>query len=82
VRFRWSVRVPLTLSGEGGDVRARLFTGSGEPGLPGGLFLGEAVLPRRAAAGEERELVLLCSVDPGDLRTVFVRRAPREGGQP
>jgi len=82
VRFRWSVRVPFELLGEADEVRVRLFTGSGEPGLPGGLFLGEARLPRRAAAGEERELVLECSVDPADLRTVFVRRVPGEGGRP
>lgn len=82
VRFRWSVRVPLALAGAAGEVRARLFTGSGEPGLPGGLFLGEALLPQRAAAGEERELVLLTSVDPADLRTVFVRRAPAAEGAP
>lgn len=78
VRFRWSVRVPVEFAGQADRVRARLFTGSGEPGLPGGLFLGEAELPRRAAGGEERELLLTSSVDPTDLRTVFVRRARQE----
>lgn len=79
VRLLWSVRVPLELDGEGADVVARLFTGSGEPGLPGGLFLGEARLPRHAAAGEERELELTLTVDLADLRTLFVRReAPAE----
>src|SRR5262245_4480547 len=74
VRLRWSVRQPFDANAStGGEARARLFTGSGEPGLPGGLVLGTALLPRTAAAGEERELLLDPGVDPLDVRALFVR---------
>ena len=72
IRLRWWVRQPLELEGEALR-RARLFTGSGEPGLPGGLVLGSLLLPRSAAAGEVRELELDPLVDPLDVRTLFVR---------
>ncbi|MSR61131.1 MAG: hypothetical protein EXS08_01615 [Planctomycetes bacterium] len=61
------------------EIEARLFTGSGDPGLPGGLFLGSARLPRAARAGEEREFELRPGLEAGDVRTLFVRR---EAGEP
>ncbi len=80
VRFRWFVRVPLAAPADpaspadGGElVSARLFSGSGDPGLPAGLFLGEARLPRSAESGEEREIELVNGVDPSDVRALFVR---------
>jgi hypothetical protein len=63
----------------GESVRARLFTGAGEPGLPGGLVLGTLLLPRSAAAGEERELELDPGVEPLDVRALFVR-CEEDGG--
>lgn len=90
IRVRWWVRVPLVVagadeiagSGESGGTRsARLFSGSGEPGLPGGLFLGSTELPLQAQAGEELELTLTTGVEPARLRTLFVRRE-LEGQQP
>ena len=81
-RLLWTARVALELPGEGDEVLARLFTGSGEPGLPGGLFLGQARLPRHVAAGEEREFELELSVDLAALRRVFVRNEPRSAEAP
>lgn len=77
VRLRWSVRVPLV--GEAGGARpARLFSGSGDPGLPAGLYLGEAELPAAVRAGEECELVLRTGLEPADVRDLFVRLAGAE----
>jgi len=77
VRLSWWVQVPLGVAGgEEEALRARLFTGSGDPGLPAGLFLGEALLPRSAQPGEEREVLLHPDVDPAALRGLFVRRDP------
>jgi hypothetical protein len=83
LRLKWTARVPLEFAGESDPpsaepLSARLFTGSGEPGLPGGLFLGATRLPRRVAAGEEHELLLELTIDPADLRSVFVRRETAE----
>lgn len=78
VRMRWWVRVSLTLPGAGDSVRARLFTSPGDPGLPGGLYLGTALLPRRAEAGEEREIVLTTGFEARELGRLFVRRAQEE----
>lgn len=73
VRLRWWVRLPLALVGSAGSVPARLFTSPGDPGLPGGLFLGTTLLPRVAAVGEEHELVLHMGVEASDLGRLFVR---------
>jgi hypothetical protein len=73
IRLRWSVRQPLASTSTGAALRARIFTGSGEPGLPGGLVLGSALLPPSAEAGEERELALDPGVEPLDVRALFVR---------
>lgn len=75
VRMRWWVRVSSALAGEGEAVRARLFTSPGDPGLPGGLYLGTTLLPRAAAAGEEREIVLTTGFEARELGRLFVRRA-------
>ena len=86
VRFRWSVRVRLEglraeeLVEEGAVARARLFTGSGEAGLPAGLLLGDALVPLDALPGEVREIRLLGDVDPHHLRRFFVRRSDAAGG--
>ena len=75
IRLRWSVRVPLELGADSaGKVRARLFTGSGDPGVPGGLFLGTAELPAVVRAGEQHELALEPGLDPAAVRRLFVRR--------
>ncbi len=83
IRMRWYVRVPLELGATGQTataraVRARVFTGSGEPGLPGGLLVGTVELPRVVRAGEEHELLLDPGIDPAGVRTLFVRRAGAE----
>jgi len=67
---------PARSAGDQRPRRARIYTGSGDPGLPGGLFLGETFLPPTAAAGEQVELILPLPIDPGDLRRLFVRHAP------
>jgi hypothetical protein len=90
IRMRWSVRVPLELGAGGehgsgehgagapGTVRARLYTGSGEPGVPGGLVLGTTELPSVVRAGEEHELLLDAGLDPAAVRRLFVRRESAE----
>jgi hypothetical protein len=47
VRLRWEALVPLPANGEGeqAPVRAIVYTGSGERGVPRGLLVGEAWLP-------------------------------------
>ena len=70
IRMRWSVSTALV--GEAAR-SARLFSASGEPGLPGGLFLGTTRLPAAASAGEEHQLELHLDVDPADVRSLYVR---------
>jgi hypothetical protein len=70
VRLRWIVRLAFDL---GASREARLFSGSGEPGLPGGLLLGTTTLPRAVAVGEEHELVLDPHFDPEKVERLFVR---------
>lgn len=78
IRMRWTVRVPHELAPAEAEARAtigaRLFTGSGDPGLPGGLLIGSAELPRAVRAGEEHEFLLDPGWDPSGRRTLFVRR--------
>ncbi|MAB78140.1 MAG: hypothetical protein CMJ89_02195 [Planctomycetes bacterium] len=79
IRMRWIVRVGLgEIVGFAGrdSVRARLFTGSGDEGLPAGLFFGETILPLDAAPGQVRELRIETDVDGRDVRTLFARIAP------
>jgi hypothetical protein len=93
VRLRWWVRVPLDpgatepAGGAGpasatndSPLRARIYSGSGDPGLPGGLYLGSAELPRSARPGEVCEVVLEPLVEPADVRRLFVREAAAEPG--
>jgi len=83
IRVHWAVRLTQVLGpGDGGaeSPAARLYSGSGDPGLPAGLFLGRVVLPARVEAGEERELVLDPLVAPADVRRLFVRRETRGDG--
>ena len=76
VRMRWWVRVPLVFApGEREEVEARLFTSPGDPGLPGGLYLGTARLPRAVVAGEEREILLRTGFEADELEQLFVRCA-------
>jgi len=80
IRFRWIVRARQDpLEAAEGARRARLFTGSGDPGLPAGFGLGEAELPLDVEPGEERELRVITDVDPRDLRTLFVRTGAERG---
>ena len=79
ILFRWIVRIGLedcVVPGEAGRVRALLFSGSGDPGLPAGLLIGEAALPLDAKSGEERTIELEASVEPRDVSALFVRRLP------
>ena len=79
ILFRWIVRIGLedcAVPGEDGSVRALLFSGSGDPGLPAGLLIGAAALPLDAKSGEERTIELENSVEPRDVGQLFVRRLP------
>ena len=81
VLFRWVKRVELAAlaGGTATEVRARLYTGSGDAGLKSGYYLGEGTLP--LAAGEPRIIRLLADVEPRDLGALFVRVEPeREEG--
>ena len=80
--MRWTVQVPLeelapaVVGAEDGRVRARLFTGSGDEGLPSGLFFGETELPLDALSGETRRIRVSDGVRGADVRTLFVRIVP------
>lgn len=89
-RLRWDALVPLppstaalaeTPPSASGDelptVRATLFTGSGEPGVPRGLFVGEVRLP---AGPGPHELVLVAPGGRGVPSTLQVRVAPAAEG--
>ena len=92
VRFRWFVRVSLDLlpwdavepgAAQGDEEaqplaprRARLFTGSGDPGLPAGFFFGEAWLPVDSEPGQVRELAVVTGLGARDVRSLFVRTLP------
>jgi len=77
VLLRWSVRVepradwkPLA---EEGSVQARLYTGSGEEGLPSGFAFGNARIPMDASSGETRILELELDTPATSLRSFYVR---------
>lgn len=67
--FTWTCRIDLDPAEGGGPRRAELFTGSGEDGVPRGLFIGWANLP--TTRGNHRIRV---QQDPAvrDLNHVFV----------
>jgi hypothetical protein len=77
ILLSWSVSLDHELPGTGERVPARLYSGSGDTGLPAGLYLGVVDLPRRATAGQELWLELSPGVDPEAVRTLFVRLSPR-----
>jgi len=89
IRMHWPVRVDLDLRADAGEgagqrapefLEARLFSGPGDPGLPGGLFLGSVRLPVEAHAGDELQLELRPGVVLRDVRALFVRHEARELG--
>ena len=93
VRFRWNgVVPPIDGAGDGTDAgggrRARLFTGSGDPGMPSGLYLGEALVPvgTPESGAPPRQIRLLDAPSAARLRALWVRveergtLRPREGG--
>ncbi len=67
--FSWTCRIDLEPSDAGGPRRAELFTGSGEDGVPRGLFIGWSDLPTQRATHRIR-----VQQDPAvnDLSHVFV----------
>jgi hypothetical protein len=73
VRLLWNAEAPRTLAE---PARAEILTGSGEPGVPRGLSIGEATLP--AGAGLH-ELLVELPVEARDLARLWVRiDAPEE----
>ncbi len=81
LRFRWIVRVPLDLAlADGSRTRhARLFTGSGDPGLPAGFSFGETELPIDAEAYTEPVLEVRTDIAPEDVQALFVRTQGAQG---
>ena len=77
VRFRWIPRVAWTLDQEGPRAHARLFTGSGDLGMPSRFFLGEAWLPVDVEAGATYVIPISTDVEPGEVGSLFVRTAAR-----
>ena len=75
VRFRWIVRIPLDVKPVDGERtrHARLFTGSGDRGLPAGLSFGVAELPLDAAAYTEPVIEVVPDVAPDSVEALFVR---------
>jgi len=45
LRFRWTCRIDLAPGEDGGPRAAELYTGSGEDGIPRGLYVGSTQLP-------------------------------------
>lgn len=74
LRFRWTARVEI---GAGAPIRAQLFTGSGEAGVPRGLIIGEAILPTSRGVHE-----ILVEQDPRvlQLEELFVWRGHAASG--
>ena len=72
--FRWPAVVPLPQAApdESPWVAARIFTGAGESGIPAGLAIGQAALPR----GPGPHRIWIEDVAPAaDLATLWVRRS-------
>lgn len=76
LRFRWTCRIDLGQGRADERLRARLYTGSGEDGVPRGLFVGHTELPTTRATHR-----LLVEQDPAvrDLSRVFVWRGAVPG---
>lgn len=69
VRMRWVARVALDPLGTHGPRRAELYTGSGQLGVPRGLWIGEAELP---GARGEHELRVRQAAEVRELRTLWL----------
>ena len=74
VLFAWLSQVEGELPGGEAMVPARLFTGSGDPGLESGYFVGSAMIPRRSSG--RRVVRLAGDVAPHLLRRLYVRIDP------
>jgi hypothetical protein len=74
-RLSWLARIAIDTDPGSGSSLVRLFTGSGDPGLPAGLYVGQVELPAQVVAGEQRELVLYPDVDATELERFYVRTA-------
>lgn len=69
LRFRWVCRVDIAPAEDGGPRAAELYTGSGEDGVPRGLFVGRTLLP---AGRGEHLLRVEQDAEVSDLRSLFV----------
>lgn len=67
--FRWTCRIDLEPSPDGEPLYAALYTGSGEDGVPRGLFIGWAALPTERAT---HEIKVIQDAAVQDLDHVFV----------
>ncbi len=54
LRFRWTCRIDLQAGPRGAPLRAELYTGSGEDGVPRGLYIGLSDLPTQRDTHEIR----------------------------
>jgi len=87
--FRWRLAVPLGIpAGEGGlPRRATIVTGSGDPGLPAGLVLGQALIPLGGPEPAEGRIVRLLPDAHGDdvdelwVRTMADESSVQEGAE-
>lgn len=77
LRFRWTCRIDLGTGVEGERLQARLYTGSGEDGVPRGLLIGSAELP---TTRRTHELLVQQDAAVRDLSRVFVWRGARIDG--
>lgn len=82
VRMRWFARVALDPLGTRPPRRAQLYTGSGQPGVPRGLLIGEALLP---GSRGEHELRVRQESEVRELRQLWLWRTesdlPRSSGR-
>lgn len=69
LRFRWTCRIDLEPGPDGGPRAAELYTGSGEDGIPRGLYVGSTRLP---IGRETHELFVEQDPAVRDLGHVFV----------
>ena len=77
IRMRWFVRVQpradwRQAAGPDG-LLAKLFTGSGEEGLPSGFAFGTAMIPLDAEPGDSRVIELSVENKPALLHSLYVR---------
>jgi hypothetical protein len=69
LRFRWICRVDIAPGPEGGPREAELYTGSGEEGVPRGLYVGRTRLP---VGRGEHELLVEQDGEVRELQSAFV----------